>query len=243
MAQVALNADKYAEDRLNKFFKGVVPDLDGQCVSLTKWFMQDMSEVPNPQAPRGHARYIGKRLVVERHAVEVPYANRRRGDLVCYEYGQYGHIGVVLSGDRTFEQNVKWPGVPSKIVNGQTVYASRVGSLLESWRHDMHIYRLKTYSEGVPTMKTTSSEATYLERIIQMDHTPSAASIKNATGKELLAYLKDRYNDGDFLANKSIVKNKYPEALERIKQLEEQLANAGGPTTVLAPGKYEVKGV
>lgn len=158
MAQVDLNADIYAQKRLNIFFKGVVPSLDGQCVSLVKWFMQEMSEVPNPQAARGDARYVGKRLVAEGHAKEVPYADRKRGDIICYEYGTYGHIGVVLSGNRTFEQNVNWAGVSSKIVDGARVYASRIGSLSEAWRHDQHIYRLKTYSEGVPIVKPTKSE-------------------------------------------------------------------------------------
>lgn len=145
---VALNADDYANPRLNQFFPGVVPSLDGQCVSLVKWFLQEMTSVPNPQAARGDARYVGKNLVAQGHAVEVPYSQRRRGDIICYEYGVYGHIGIVLSGDRTFEQNVNWAGVASKIVDGARVYASRIGSLGESWRHDQHIYRLNTYREN-----------------------------------------------------------------------------------------------
>lgn len=148
MAQVAANADIYAAQRIGVFFPGIIPSLDGQCVSLAKWFMQEMSEVPNPQAARGDARYVGKNLVAQGHATEVPYSQRRRGDLICYEYGVYGHIGVVLSGDRTFEENVNWPGVSSKIVDGDRVYAARIGSLAEGWRHDQHIYRLKTYKEG-----------------------------------------------------------------------------------------------
>lgn len=148
MAHIADNADEYAGQRLNIFFPGVIPELDGQCVSLAKWFMQDMSDVPNPQAARGDARYVGKTLVNQGHAFEVPYDKRIRGDLVCYEYGQYGHIGVILSDNRTFEENVNWPGVSSKIVDGARVYASRIGSMSEAWRHDAHIYRLKTYKEG-----------------------------------------------------------------------------------------------
>lgn len=144
---VAPNADVYASTRLGIYFPGVVPSLDGQCVSLVKWFMAEMSDVPNPQAPRGDARYVGHTLVDQGHAVEVPYDQRRRGDIITYEYGQYGHIGVVLSGDRTFEENVNWPGVASKVVDGARVYASRIGSLGEAWRHDMHIYRLKSYNE------------------------------------------------------------------------------------------------
>lgn len=145
---VAVNADEYAAPRQNWFFPGVTPDLDGQCVSLVKWFMQDMSKVPNPQAARGDARYVGKTLVSQGHAIEVPYSERRRGDIICYEYGTYGHIAVQLSGSRVFEQNINIGGVSSKVVAGARVYASRIGSETESWRHDAHIYRLKTYTEG-----------------------------------------------------------------------------------------------
>lgn len=145
---VAANADDYAAPRQNVFFPGVVPSLDGQCVSLVKAFLQDMTSVPNPQSARGDARYMGHTLVNQGHATEVPYAERKRGDIIGYEYGVYGHIGVVLSGNRTFEENVNWPGVASKIVDGDRVYASRIGSLGEGWRHDQHIYRIKSYSEG-----------------------------------------------------------------------------------------------
>lgn len=150
MAQVAINADEYAKARLNKFFPGIVPSLDGQCVSLTKGFMQDMSSVPNPQAARGDARHVGNTLVAQGHATEVPYSQRKRGDLICYEYGTYGHIAVQLSGGRVFEQNVNMSGVASKIVDGSRVYASRIGSESEAWRtgKNPHVYRLKTYKEG-----------------------------------------------------------------------------------------------
>lgn len=166
---VAANADLYASKRLNIFFKGVVPSLDGQCVSLVKWFMQEMSSVPNPQAARGDARYVGKRLVAEGHAVEVPYSQRRRGDLITYEYGTYGHIGVVLSGNRTFEENVNWPGVSSKIIDGSRVYASRIGSLSESWRHDQHIYRLKSYKEQEGGTSAVTNEQKLLSEPIYDD--------------------------------------------------------------------------
>lgn len=144
---VAANADDYANARLNIFFPGVTPDLDGQCVSLVKWFMGEMTSIPDWNAARGDARYVGHTLVNQGHAVEVPYGEHRRGDIITYEYGLYGHIGVVLSGDRTFEENVNWPGVASKVVAGARVYASRIGRLDESWRHDQHIYRIKSYNE------------------------------------------------------------------------------------------------
>lgn len=166
MAQVAINADLYAEPRQNIFFPGVVPELDGQCVSLVKWFMQDMSEVPNPQAARGDARYVGQTLVRQGHAIEVPYAERKRGDIICYEYGLYGHISVQLSGGRVFEQNVNLDGVRSKIVDGQRVYASRIGSENEAWRKDKnpHIYRLKTYKEISPMSTVGKVELDMLSR-------------------------------------------------------------------------------
>lgn len=159
---VAANADDYAASRVGIYFPGVNPTLDGQCVSLVKWFMGEMSSVPDWNAARGDARYVGKTLVAQGHAYEVPYAQRSRGDIVCYEYGQFGHIGVILSGNRTFEENVNWPGVASKIVDGARVYASRVGSMDESWRHDMHIYRLKSYNEqgaNMPTLPTKQQVA------------------------------------------------------------------------------------
>ncbi len=144
---VVANADIYAAQRINVFFPGVDPSLDGQCVSLVKWFMQEMSGVPNPQAARGDARYVGKTLVAQGFADEIPYDQRRRGDIICMEYGLYGHIYVQLSGNRVFEENVNWPGVSSKIVDGSRVYASRIGNDNESWRHDMYAYRLKSYNE------------------------------------------------------------------------------------------------
>lgn len=208
MAQVALNADLYASARLNKFFKGVVPSLDGQCVSLAKWFMQEMSEVPNPQAARGDARYVGKRLVAEGHAVAVAYADRKRGDIICYEYGVYGHIGVVLSANRTFEENVNWAGVSSKIVDGQRVYASRIGSLSESWRHDQHIYRLKTYSEGVDGMgKMNRSDSIWLNRLVWYmggDH-PTEKEIARYVGKDFAVVAASIRTSAPFIANKAKV--------------------------------------
>lgn len=160
---VAKNADDYTIGRLNIFFTGVVPELDGQCVSLVKWFMQEMSAVPNPQAARGDARYVGHTLVSQGHAIEVPYSDRRRGDIVCYEYGVYGHIGVQLSNGRIFEQNVNIGGVASKIVDGARVYASRIGDENESFRQNPHIYRLKTYKEEDDMSSQTMADETTIK--------------------------------------------------------------------------------
>lgn len=183
MPQVAANADIYADARQNIFFPGVVPSLDGQCVSLVKWFMQEMSEVPNPQAARGDARYVGKTLVAQGHAVEVPYADRKRGDIICYEYGTYGHIGIVLSADRTFEQNVNMGGVSRKLItaDGESwyVYASRIGSLSEAWRNNQHIYRLKSYNEQGDYMLATPNQLKYLYLGVYAIETPDAILAKD----------------------------------------------------------------
>ncbi len=92
----------------------------------------------------------------------MPYADRKRGDIICYEYGTYGHIAVQLSGGRVFEQNVNMGGVASKIVAGARVYASRIGSESESWRHDAHIYRLNSYYEGEEFMLADKTNLKYL---------------------------------------------------------------------------------
>lgn len=152
---VAANADDYAVARQNVFFPGVIPYYDGQCVSLAKWFMGEMSQVPDWNGARGNAKDVGRTLVAQGHAYEVPYNERRRGDIICYEYGLYGHIAIQLSGGRVFEQNVNMPGTTRKWVVDDYVYSSRIGSENESWRggKNPHIYRLKTYSEkGVKKM-------------------------------------------------------------------------------------------
>jgi len=158
MPRIAVNADNYAATRVNIFFPAhnQTPkdgNLTGQCVTLNKWFMAEMTDVPSPFAARGDARYVGKQLVAEGHAVAVPYDQRRQGDFVVYEYGLYGHIGVLLSGDRIFEQNVNAGGAARKVVEGAFVYASRIGSLNESWRPvKPNIYRIKSYKEGSGSM-------------------------------------------------------------------------------------------
>ena len=152
---VANNADDYANGRQNIFFtaNNQTPDdgnLTGQCVTLDKWFMAEMSGVPAPFAARGNANTMGRTLVAQGHAVEVAWSDRRRGDIICYEYGTYGHTAIQLSGGRVFESNVNWSGVATKLDStGDRVYASRIGSENEAWRigKNPHAYRLKTYSE------------------------------------------------------------------------------------------------
>lgn len=213
MPRVDDNADIYAAKRLNIFFPGVIPSLDGQCVSLVKWFMAEMSEVPNPQAARGDARYVGQTLVRQGHAVEVPYAQRRRGDIITYENGVYGHIGVVLSGDRTFEENVNWPGVSSKIVDGARVYASRVGNLSEAWRKNQHIYRLKSYNEkGDDIVKPTEADVYYAFRRYALKEPDNPEQVQFYMNRDI----RDLYFD---LLNFEVVP-KVPEVQEAFKEFQ-----------------------
>lgn len=169
MPQLVASADIYASTRVGIFFTAhnetpLDGNLTGQCVTLNKWFLLQMTDVPNPFAARGDARYVGDRLVAEGHAVEVPYADRKPGDFAVYKYGQYGHIGVILSGDRIFEENVNVGGVARKLVDGAYVYASRIGSLNETWRPVRPtIYRIKSYKEGneVPITKEMEMSEAY----------------------------------------------------------------------------------
>lgn len=151
MAQV----DKWAAARVGIFFPAhnstpADGNLTGQCVTLLKWFFHELANVPNPFSARGDARYVGHTLVQQGLAVEVPFSNRKPGDVVCYEYGTYGHIVLQLSGGMIFEQNVNMPGTTRRLVDGAYVYSARIASENESWRagKNPHVYRLKTYSEG-----------------------------------------------------------------------------------------------
>lgn len=201
MPQIVDNADVYATQRQNIFFPAhnntpADGNLTGQCVTLVKWFMAEMSEVPNPFAARGHARSVGKTLVAQGHAVEVPYSDRRRGDIVTNEYGEYGHIYVQLSGGCVFEQNANfYPQVARRFVDGAWVYASRIGRDNESFRHDIHVYRLKTYKEGSPNMPTLIDEegvrilaVGVLNRPEPLTTTPD---LKNHIGGDALAKIKE----------------------------------------------------
>lgn len=152
----ASNADDYAAPRQNYWFTAndqtpVDGNLTGQCVTLDKWFFNDMVPgFPAPFAARGNAKDLGHTLVAQGLAVEVPFNDRRRGDIICYEYGIYGHTAVQLSAGRVFESNVNWSGVASRIIDGERVYASRIGLENEAWRvgKNAHVYRLKAYNEG-----------------------------------------------------------------------------------------------
>lgn len=186
MSYVADNADLWAQPRQNIFFTAhnqtpLDGNLTGQCVTLVKWFMAEMSSVPSPFAARGDARYVGINLLAQGHAVKVPYEERRRGDIAVFEYGVYGHIGVMLDADRIFEQNVNVGGVYSKIVDGARVYASRIGRLSESWRTvRATIYRLNTYKEGNSMDNKTSFTDEQLKRTCLFARLAAGDSLEKA---------------------------------------------------------------
>lgn len=152
-----VNADAYANARIGIFFPGNPRTLDGQCVSLVKWFLQEMTSVPAPQAARGHAMDYGNNLVAQGHAVEVGASQRLPGDIVVWQRdgGGYGHIGILLTGDRIFEQNVNVGGsatmrVPQGDGTYATVYASRIDGLYDNWRiGSPRFYRVNTYVGNV----------------------------------------------------------------------------------------------
>jgi len=157
MAHIANNADDYANARVGIYFPaksgaGLADgDLTGQCVSLDKWFLNEMTDVPNPGAARGNAKDFGDTLVAQGQAKVV--TSPQRGDIAVWKKdgGGYGHTGIVLSGNRVFEQNAALPGRASKIVDGARVYASGIDPLTASWRvGSPTFYRVNSYKEITP---------------------------------------------------------------------------------------------
>lgn len=145
----------YAQSHVGTFFpaNNQTPadgNLTGQCVTLNKWVYQDFTSIPNPFAARGDARYLGINLVAQGHAVEVSAANAKPGDTVCYEYGQYGHTGTLLSGNRLFQQNVNLAGAKRRVLADDTVvYSAIIIPLFGSLGGVApKFYRLKTFKEG-----------------------------------------------------------------------------------------------
>jgi len=173
MPRIAVNAEAWAIPRVGIFFPAhnqtpADGNLTGQCVTLNKWFLHEMTDVPSPFAARGDARYVGQTLVAQGHAVKVPYAERRRGDFAVFEYGLYGHIGVLLDADRIFEENVNVGGVTRRIISeggeSWSVFSARIGRLSESWRTTQAtIYRIKTYKEEGDEMPIPNAD-NYFQR-------------------------------------------------------------------------------
>nr|DAK15096.1 MAG TPA: CHAP domain protein [Caudoviricetes sp.] len=166
------NADNYAARRLGTFFPGSSNgtmddgDLTGQCVSLVKWFGAEMCGLPNPGAARGNAKDFGNTLVNQGLAYEVSPNQRQQGDLVVWplDGGGYGHIGVLLSGDRVFEQNVALPGSSTRVVAGNTVYSSRIDPLYVNWRRGgARFYRMRNYVGNRPAVSDDQIKQAYRE--------------------------------------------------------------------------------
>lgn len=154
MPRIAANADVYAASRVGIFFPAnnntpADGNLTGQCVTLEKWFSAEMADVPNPFAARGDARYVGINLVAQGLARAVPAGQQKRGDLVVYEYGQYGHIGVLLSGGRLFQQNANTAGAQRRVLaDGTVVYSSTIVPVYSSLGGVApKYYRLNSYTE------------------------------------------------------------------------------------------------
>ena len=166
------NADEYAAKRLGMFFPGSSNgtmddgDLTGQCVSLVKWFGAEMCQLPNPGAARGNAKDFGNTLVNQGLAYEVAPNQRQQGDLVVWplDGGGYGHIGVLLSGDRVFEQNVALPGSSARVVAGNTVYSSRIDPFHANWRRGgVRVYRMRNYVGNLPSVSDEQIKQVYRE--------------------------------------------------------------------------------
>lgn len=166
------NADDYAAKRLGIFFPGSSNgtmddgDLTGQCVSLVKWFGAEMCGLPNPGAARGNAKDFGNTLVNQGLAYEVAPNQRQQGDIVVWplDGGGYGHIGVLLSGDRVFEQNVALPGSSTRVVAGNTVYSSRIDPFHANWRRGgVRVYRMRNYVGNRPAVSDDQIKQAYRE--------------------------------------------------------------------------------
>lgn len=125
-------------------------DLTGQCVTLNKWVYKDFTDIANPFAGRGDARYLGINLVRLGLADEVSRADAKAGDTVCYEYGQYGHTGTLLDGNRLFQQNANTAGAKRRVLaDGTVVYSVTIVPLYASLGGVApKFYRLRTFKEG-----------------------------------------------------------------------------------------------
>lgn len=236
MPRIVNNADDWAATRQGIFFPAhnntpVDGNLTGQCVTLLKWFFAEMTDVPSPFAARGDARYVGKNLVAQGLAVEVPFADRRRGDVITNEYGVYGHIYLQLSGGRVFEENANVGGAARRTISegGESwyVYASRIGSEAEAFRRDVHVYRIKSYNEGGDMDNKVDRGG--LETIWKgfLDRPPTDAEYKEYVGKGWATVLftaitspeyKNRY--AGLVKNYNTVTFEVPKLQQRIKELE-----------------------
>lgn len=156
------NADDYANARIGIYFPGFPAYLTGQCTSLLKWFLGEMCGIGNWQDARGNAKDFGTALVNQGLATQIDASQRRRGDLVIWpsDGGGKGHGGILLSGDRVFEENVGLKGLPSQVVEGNRVYPSRTDPLNSTWRVGAPVfYRIHGYTETAPAVPVPPAPA------------------------------------------------------------------------------------
>lgn len=255
MSQVANNADDYAVPRVGIFFPAhnQTPNdgnLTGQCVTLVKWFMGEMSSVPNPFSARGDARYVGDTLVAQGHADLVPNGQQKRGDIVVYKYGVYGHIGVLLSNNRFFQENANVAGAkPRTLADGTVVYSSTIVPLYSSLGGAAPtFYRLKTYKEkgGDMALVQTEDEAAELIRGV-FKREPTKDEINSMIGrdfKERIIYLRTSEAGQTVQAkvdNFDTMAVQNSQLMDENKQLKEQLSNGSGTYTPVTEQLYTKK--
>ncbi len=140
-------------------------DLTGQCVTLNKWVYSIFTTIANPFAGRGDARYLGINLVRLGLADAIPAGQQKPGDTVCYEYGQYGHTGTLLEGNRFLQQNANVAGAKRRVLaDGTVVYSATIVPLYSSLGGVApKFYRLKTFKEGsVMTDQEIKDTALYM---------------------------------------------------------------------------------
>ena len=146
-----MGARNWAEKNKNRFFTcdgntSKSGYLDGQCVSLVKWFLNDNCAVKDPFSARGHAKDVGDTLVSQGYAYKV--GSLIEGDIVVWkkDAGNYGHIAVYIGNNQVFESNAGVAGAPSKYVNGSIVYGATINALNASWRKGgADYYRVRSY--------------------------------------------------------------------------------------------------
>lgn len=176
----------WAKDRVGMFFPGSTNgtgetgDLTGQCVSLVKWYLAELTNVSNPHSARGHAMHFGDALVSEGWADRV--GDVRVGDIIVWPYdgGGYGHIGVYVGNGQVFEENVGLPGRQVAYYYGSTVYSAGIDPLYASWRiGGFNAYRIKgkffkggrgASAGGEPPVGVIGGDAAWKARIRQIKY-------------------------------------------------------------------------
>lgn len=161
-------------------------NLTGQCVTLEKWVFATFTDIPNPFAARGDARYLGINLVKQGLAVLVPAGQQMPGDTVCYEYGTYGHTGTLLAGNRLFQQNANITGAKRRVLSdGTVVYSATIVPLYSSLGGVApKFYRLNSFKENT-AMIVTPANLKYLYLGIYAENVPdSKLATDSLVGKD-----------------------------------------------------------